>query len=142
LKLIFFPFHIFWSTVELHVNNNTKTKLKLVVRVSRCHIHDAEERRQTTEQPHSVFHTQSIFEGNSIVDQNKSGGASSKTCRFTTTPANRAWSFTFTGVLEDNSSSAATWLCHPCHLEQQLTCHLLTTNCTPGLMENQKEKER
>lgn len=136
----FSPFLIFWSTVELHVNNNSKTKLKLVVRVSWCHIRDAEERRQTTEQLHSVFHTQSISEGNSIIDQNKFGGASSRSCKFTTTSATRAWSFAFTGVLEESSNSVAMWLCHSCHLEQQLTCHLLTTNCTPGLTEKGKGK--
>lgn len=92
--------------------------------------------RQTREQPHSGFHTQSIFEGNSTVDQNKFWrGKQQKLLAYNTS------SFAFTGVFEDNSSSVAMWLCHSYHLEQQLTCHLFTTNCTPDATQNQKERE-
>lgn len=137
----FFLFVFFWSTVELHVNNNSKTKLKLVVRVSWCQIRDAEEKRQDKRTTAFRFsHTKHIW------GQQHSwpsfGGASSRSRRFTTTPATRAWSFASTSVFEDNSSSVAMWLCHSCHLEQQLTCHLFTTNCTPDATENQRERER
>lgn len=133
----FFLFHIFWSTVELHVNNNSKKTPKFIVRASWCHIHDAEKRRQTTEQLHSVFHTQSIFKGNNTVDQNKFG-ADAVGLYLHQQPEP---SLLFLPVSwRTTVAQFAAQLCHSCHLEQRLTWHLLTANCTPGLMETKRNR--
>lgn len=97
--------------------------------------------RQTREQPHSGFHTQSIFEGNSTVDQNKFWRRKQQKL-LVYNASNQSVVFCLHWCLEDNSSSVAMWLCHSYHVEQQLTCHLFTTNCTPDAMQNQKERER